>query len=233
MDEIVWDEVQKALKFRDPEVAKVECAQWVRHCQGNEYGPLRIFLLGAERFMQMGETQEALAYSAEAIRLLSSLKGMGPNERRACIGLAGGLPPVSVDELIGHMRTIQQTAEASLRESISDPQVLEKTVDECRAKFTPKKSGCFVATAVYGTDQHDNIVVLSDFRDRFLLKHTLGQLFVKAYYRVSPSIARVVERSLVLRWAVRTVLIMPVAALARAVLANRATKDNAKEDKPM
>lgn len=97
--------------------------------------------------------------------------------------------------------------------------------------FLLEKKGCLIATAAYGSDSHHNVAALYDFRDRILLHSRLGSLFVKVYYRIAPLLARMVARSLVLRWTVRTVLIVPVAAFSRAVLENRAAKDDAKKDK--
>jgi len=225
MDNVIWEEVRKALKYCDPEAAKFECAKWVRHCQGyGEYGPLRIFLLAAGRFLQMGEPQEALAYSAEATRLLSSLRGMGPNEREACIGIAGGLD-APINELIQRMESIQSTAVDSLRESISDTGEFHRTCDECRRKFTFKKSGCFIATAAYGTDSNENVLVLSDFRDLLLLRFTLGRLFVKAYYCFSPPLAALVRKNAMLALFIRVGLLGPVSRAVRHMLRRYAKRN--------
>ena len=54
-------------------------------------------------------------------------------------------------------------------------------------------SPCFVATAVYGTPLANDIWALRRFRDRYLMNNRLGLAFVKAYYVVGPSAARVIE----------------------------------------
>ncbi len=43
-------------------------------------------------------------------------------------------------------------------------------------------SGCFIATAIYGTPVAKEIKDLCKFRDRILLKDPLGRGFVKFYY---------------------------------------------------
>ncbi len=50
-------------------------------------------------------------------------------------------------------------------------------------------SGCFIATAVFGSPMEKYVMVLSAFRDRFLLNSKAGRVFVKNYYLYSPSIA--------------------------------------------
>ncbi len=50
--------------------------------------------------------------------------------------------------------------------------------------------GCFVATAAYGYYSAPQVQLLRDFRDRYLLTHTPGKLFVDWYYTHAPAAAR-------------------------------------------
>lgn len=48
--------------------------------------------------------------------------------------------------------------------------------------------GCFIATAVYGSYDCPEVLVLRRFRDEVLLKNLIGKSFVKFYYKIGPFI---------------------------------------------
>jgi hypothetical protein len=68
------------------------------------------------------------------------------------------------------------------------------------------KSGCFIATAAFGSYLHPKVALLRAFRDERLLTNAPGRLFVALYYRVSPPIANLIARHELLRGAVRLLL---------------------------
>ena len=53
-----------------------------------------------------------------------------------------------------------------------------------------KKEGCYIATAVYGSYNAPEVLILRRFRDEVLKNSVLGRWFVCAYYRFSPPIAK-------------------------------------------
>ena len=69
--------------------------------------------------------------------------------------------------------------------------------------------GCFIATASYGSSMADEVMVLREFRDRYLLTNSTGRKFVKCYYRYSPPVARYIERNDTFRTAAR-ISLLPV-----------------------
>lgn len=91
--------------------------------------------------------------------------------------------------------------------TVSDPDdgavFAEDTVE---LKITSGKSGCFIATAAYGTAMAREVQSLRALRDRHLLKNPLGRRFVELYYKYSPPIAAYIQNKPNLRAMVRAVL---------------------------
>lgn len=81
-----------------------------------------------------------------------------------------------------------------------------------------KKSGCFIATACYGTDTATEVLILRAFRDSVLLSSITGRAFVKIYYLFSPPIARIIDSHSLLRLLVRNLFIQPIANFCRSKL---------------
>jgi len=74
---------------------------------------------------------------------------------------------------------------------------------------TSGRSGCFIATAAFGSPVDPHVMSLRHFRDTRLLTNLPGRVFVNFYYRVSPPIAAFISRSQALRTAT-CVLLLPV-----------------------
>jgi hypothetical protein len=67
---------------------------------------------------------------------------------------------------------------------ITDP---KQAIDDAVYNRTTK-AACFIATAVYGSADANEVMVLRQFRDSVLQKSLPGRLFIRVYYAVSPRI---------------------------------------------
>lgn len=74
---------------------------------------------------------------------------------------------------------------------------------------------CYVATAVYGSYDAPEVLVLRRFRDVTLRRSASGRAFIRAYYAVSPPLAKRLGRAKVANHMVRALLDMAVARLDR------------------
>jgi hypothetical protein len=54
---------------------------------------------------------------------------------------------------------------------------------------------CYIATMAYGDYNHPQVIYLRNFRDRKLLSHVSGKLFVKFYYTTSPYLVLIFKNS--------------------------------------
>jgi hypothetical protein len=76
---------------------------------------------------------------------------------------------------------------------------------------------CFIATAAYGTPMAEEIGILREFRDEYLLTNAVGQILVDFYYRFSPPIAEFITEHPNLKPIVRAGLLPAVTMSTIAV----------------
>jgi hypothetical protein len=85
-----------------------------------------------------------------------------------------------------------------------------------------KEQACFIATATYGTSLSEEIDILRQFRDEFLITNPVGRALVAVYYKLSPPVAGVISRHRTLRSVVRECLVNPAVALSKSIRSRRA-----------
>lgn len=64
--------------------------------------------------------------------------------------------------------------------------VLQQAQIDNQHSQSSKKSGCYIATCVYGSYDCPQVWTLRRFRDYVLTKSVLGRAFIKVYYALSP-----------------------------------------------
>jgi hypothetical protein len=69
------------------------------------------------------------------------------------------------------------------------------------------ESGCFIATAAYGSYLNPHVETLRDFRDEFLTSNSLGRKCVDLYYQYGPRIANHIGKYGFLRFLTRQALL--------------------------
>jgi len=89
--------------------------------------------------------------------------------------------------------------------------------NEAYATTGDDSSGCFIATAAYGSVLEPHVKILRDFRDRFLATNTPGKTLLNIYYKYSPPLAHHIQSHDMLRIAVRCGL-LPVVGISWLVL---------------
>jgi len=88
----------------------------------------------------------------------------------------------------------------------------------------PSGGGCFIATAAYGTPMAEEIQILRQFRDEYLLTNPVGKGLVEFYYKVSPPMAEFITEHPSLKPIVRAGLVPAVAMSILAVNTSLAEK---------
>ena len=80
-------------------------------------------------------------------------------------------------------------------------------------RSTDELAGCFIATAVYGSNMDWHVKILSKFRDKRLVTNPIGRSIVDAYYKFSPPVASYLHKHPSARAIVRYALV-PITSMA-------------------
>jgi len=92
---------------------------------------------------------------------------------------------------------------------------IQGQVDPNSTPQPPKqKSGCFVATATYGSPMAKEVMTLRSFRDQVLSQYYFGRKMVEIYYIVSPPIAEYICKSPIAKYVSR-VFLAPIIYLVK------------------
>lgn len=122
-----------------------------------------------------------------------------------------------LDELGISYRLYNSATSDRTTASVPSPGTYER---QRRAESNPvseksKKEGCYIATAVYGSYDAPEVMVLRRFRDENLQQTALGRWFIRTYYKYSPAVAEKLRDATHLNSAMRKILDKWVAHLER------------------
>ena len=129
--------------------------------------------------------------------------------------------PYAVNGPLPRVATLSPEYEATLRSRLDfyiakkrelDPTYQPEPITKAKA------SPCFIATATMGTADHPTVILLKEFRDIWLMQRRLGRTFVAHYYRHSPRMAAIIEKSRGLRFLSYLVIVLPSAWLGGRLL---------------
>ena len=84
----------------------------------------------------------------------------------------------------------------------------------------PSTSGCFIATATMGDYDNPLVLDLRYFRDNWLLNRNWGNEFVKWYYKHSPKVATIIEKSIILKKITYFSIVKPLHLITNLLIKN-------------
>jgi len=135
-------------------------------------------------------------------------EGVFTYDEGTVVGLAAG--PHSgyrFDQWTGDVSTIANIYAVSTTITMNGHYSITATFQEVPSEV------CFIATAAYGTPVAEQIQVLREFRDEYLLTNPAGEALVGLYYRVSPPVADFISEHPSLKPIIRAAL-MPAVAMS-------------------
>ncbi len=146
----------------------------------------------------------------KCIPLLNSMKGKLGFGSNLYMNVSSAVASSAVNALVNvvnFQQTISMGDNSKLKSVISDAVKLMSTIGnmdmdtKTRNYYSGNKNtlmsidnrlnpsgGCYIATMVYGDYDHPRVMVLREFRDRYLANRHWGRQFIKIYYKYSPKL---------------------------------------------
>jgi hypothetical protein len=176
---------------------------WAALALGRLQDPLAIEGLSAFLQHEISESSWVPALIEEAIDVLAAIPG--DRARQALRDFYERCEPASKSDL---------KLRAGWRLGLNlEPQPPSKPIPGPEPQ--PSKASCFIATAACGSPSAAEVLLLREFRDRYLLRHRVGAAFVALYQYLSPALADFIGPRAWCRRAVRLLLIRPVVVVLR------------------
>lgn len=115
-----------------------------------------------------------------------------------------------VVELIERIETLDVNQEIANRIQINKQTIVGINSELNKIKvikeLNQNSGGCYIATSLYGSYDHSQVIKLRSFRDNKLLQNSFGILFVKSYYLISPKLVKWLEKKPSIQLKVRKLL---------------------------
>lgn len=108
---------------------------------------------------------------------------------------------------------------------------LESVFAEHQRTLSEIRSGCYIATCVYGSYYHPNVRVLRRYRDDRLAETCAGRMLIRCYYAISPSLVKCFGGTRWFQGLFRRFLDDKVRRLKREGISSGPYKDGSKERK--
>ena len=129
-----------------------------------------------------------------------------------------------IDKYLGGVAYGPENAPALAYRHLWRPGMMSQEGKEAFMKTFPeakeKKSGCFIATAVYNSQFAYEVQVLNKFKDNYLSKNFIGRLSIKIYYKISRSIGEILKRNIILKRFIKMLVIDPIVKYVQRFLKN-------------
>ena len=75
-----------------------------------------------------------------------------------------------------------------------------------KRNYSQSSGGCYIATMAYGDYNHPNVLELRNFRDNYLQKSIIGKMFIKFYYKYSPTAVELLKNKKTVNLLIRSIL---------------------------
>lgn len=150
----------------------------------------------------------------KCIPLLNSIKGKLGFDNDLYMNISSAVASSAVNALVNvvnFQQTLSNGDNSKLKSVISDAVKLMSTIGNMdmdtktrkyyngnkntlaniESRLNPSPSGgCYIATMVYGSYDHPQVMVLREFRDNYLARKYWGRQFIKIYYKYSPKLVK-------------------------------------------
>jgi tetratricopeptide (TPR) repeat protein len=105
----------------------------------------------------------------------------------------------------------QQAAKDMLKKIVEEYPDSDRAVEANKRLLKPAtSSGCFVATACFGSYDAPEVLVLRQFREQRMSQTMLGRATIRFYYKIGPYGAKLIDHSSTLKALVRAIVLRPI-----------------------